>query len=190
MDIPYNTEFYFDEYLREVPVSETEMLKAIDYLKDQSYNISDNDKLAKVYGLIGVYSRIANKIEESKRYLRFAVELNLKVGNSKSMFVNELRLAHTYQCESNFQHSNQLFGKLIEQAENHYPYNEYLDFTYQHAGKNLFDQMKYELALNYFKKALEIRLREENEDLIISTEFAIQVCCEKLDHFDSLKGKR
>jgi hypothetical protein len=52
--------------------------------------------LAKTYGLIGVYSRIVNKIEDSKKYLSLAIEMNIQSGNHKSLFVNELRLAHTH----------------------------------------------------------------------------------------------
>lgn len=180
-DIPYNLGFCFDDNLREVPFSKIDMVKGIEFLKNQSQSTQDNDKdLAKTYGLIGVYSRIVNNIEDSKKYLSLAIEMNKQSGNHKSLFVNELRLAHTYQWENNYLKSNKLFEKLKEQSENNSEHNNYLDFVYQHYGKNLFDQSEYQLALKYFEKALRIRGEKGNQELIDSTEYAINICDGKI----------
>ncbi|WP_230875029.1 tetratricopeptide repeat protein [Lysinibacillus cavernae] len=180
LDIPYNLDFYFDKHLREVPISKNDMIKGIDFLKNEILSHCDNgQELASIYGLIGVYSRIINKIEESKKYLSLAIELNRQLGNHKRIFVNELRLAHTYQWEKNFQESNKIFKKLMEQSENNSD-NHYLDFVYQHYGKNLYDQSDYRLALTYFEKALRLRVNKGNQELIDSTEYAISICNEQI----------
>lgn len=137
MDLPYNLDYYFDDHLREVPVSKTDMVKGIEFLKKQSHKIMKNSEdLAKVYSLIGVYSRILYDIEDSKKYLTSAIKINEQLEYHKYLFVNKLRLAHTFQWGESFDTSNSLFKELIRLTEN----NDYLDFLFQHYGKNLFDQ--------------------------------------------------
>lgn len=103
---------------------------------------------------------------------------NERSDNGTNLFVNKLRLANTYQWERNFQKSNEMFEELVEIAEKYVEYKGYLDFVYQHNGKNLFDQEEYELALTNFKKALAIRIQKGNNELIQSTELAIKICSE------------
>ncbi len=96
--IPFNLEVYFDENLREIPVSKAEMMKGIEFLKKQ-IPIFQNDKreVAKIYGLIGVYLRIVEELEESIKYLKLAIQAYERTNNDNRLFVNKLRLAHTYQ---------------------------------------------------------------------------------------------
>lgn len=180
-DIPFNLDFYFDENLREVPISKNEMIKGIEFLKKQQSRFRNNEReLGKIYGLIGVYSRIINEMEESKKYLRLAIDASECINNHRSLFVNKLRLAHTYQWEKDFQQSNEIFEKLIKEVEMGNEYEGYLDFVYQHYAKNLFDQEDYHLAINYFHKALNIRFQKGQRELIESTKFAINICSKKL----------
>lgn len=46
-------------------------------------------------------------------------------------------------------------------------------------GKNLFDQKEYQRALNYFERALQIRMEKGNKELIHSTQHAINICIKK-----------
>lgn len=178
-DIPFNMEFYFGADLKEIPISKSEMKNGIEFLTEQQKKLNANAvELGKLYGLIGVYLRIIGDLEESKKYLQLAIMTNERSDNRNNLFVNKLRLANTYQWERNFQKSNEIFKELIEIAENHEEYSVYLDFVYQHNGKNLFDQEEYELALTNFKKALEIRIQKGNHNLIESTELAIKICGE------------
>ncbi|WP_059170524.1 tetratricopeptide repeat protein [Bacillus sp. FJAT-27445] len=190
MDIPFNMEFSFDESLREVPVSIPDMKSGVSFLKDQLHTKdSETKEQAALNGLIGVYCRILKNFEESKKYLLHAIEINEKLNNKKGWFVNELRLAHTYQWEGDFQKSNGMFGKLLKDAECSQDTNDYLDFLYQHQGKNLFEQQNYELAAVFFEKALVIRMEKGNEELIVSTRHALEVCSNKKN--DSLHiGKK
>lgn len=172
-------DFYFGDDLKEIPFSKNEMINRIQYLKEQEKKLSDNEEeLGKLYGLIGVYLRIIGDFEESKKYLQLAIMANERSDNGTNLFVNKLRLANTYQWERNFQKSNEMFEELVEIAEKYVEYKGYLDFVYQHNGKNLFDQEEYELALTNFKKALAIRIQKGNNELIQSTELAIKICSE------------
>ncbi|SIT81761.1 tetratricopeptide repeat protein [Edaphobacillus lindanitolerans] len=180
-EITYNLDYHFDENLREVPVSRTDMLCYVKHLKSRSEQICENDEeLAGTYSLIGVYSRMLGHMEDSKKYLRLAIGMNNRSGDLERLFVNELRLAYAYQWEHDYLRSNELFEKLMVQSETDREHRIYQDFVYQHHGKNLFDQGDYQSALTYFERALGIRQEKANEELIDSTEFAIRICKEKI----------
>jgi tetratricopeptide (TPR) repeat protein len=170
MNIPFNMTFHFNKELREVPNDKKEMLQGIQWLKTCGESNSN------VHGLIGVYARIVEQLDESEEYLRLAIE---HADNEKSVCINELRLAHTYQWKKQFQQANSLFQKLFHQLETSHVYADYKDFLFQHYGKNLFDQGLYGEALKYFQKALEIRFVKGDPELIASVELAIEVCTKK-----------
>ncbi|WP_246202655.1 tetratricopeptide repeat protein [Virgibacillus doumboii] len=179
-DIPHNMKFKFGPNLREVPKDQMGMLQGMLYIKEQLNNdtYSDHEK-STMHGLLGYFLRIIGEIEDSKKHLNTAIELAEKTDNQQSVFVNKIRLANTYQWENNFKVSNKMFEELMDTADKDPHYRGYLDFVYEHYGKNLFDQKEFQRALDYFNKALEIRKEKGNEDLISATEHAIATCSYK-----------
>lgn len=179
--IPYNCAFYFDNNLREVPYSVSDMRKAINYVKEQTKSSEQNqDQLGKQYGLIGVYSRIIGNYKDSISYLNSAIIIHSSNSNAKQAWINKLRLAHTYQWMKDFHTSNHMFDTLLEQANTHDHHFGLLDFLYQHYGKNQYDQLNYQSALQWFEKALNIRTKSKEEELIHSSRIAIQACKKQL----------
>lgn len=175
--IPYNCTFYFDDNLREVPYSVSDMREAIAYGKEKLQSSAQNqEELGKQYGMIGVYSRIVGNYEDSISYLNSAITIHSSCNNAKQVWINKLRLAHTYQWIKDFHTSNHMFDTLLEQANTHDQHFGLLDFLYQHYGKNQYDQLNYESALQWFEKALEIRTKTKEEELIHSSRIAIQAC--------------
>lgn len=180
-DIPHDMTFKFGPKLREIPLNKMDMLYGMMYLQEQLHNKTLNqDEKGKLHGLLGTYLRIVSELDESKRHLNQAITIFRELERKQSVFINQLRLANTYQWHNDFVTSNQMFDELTELAENHSDYIEYRDFAYQHQGKNLFDQKKYREALDYFQKALELRKGHRNRELIDSTEAAIETCEKKL----------
>lgn len=179
-DIPYNMKFKFGPNLREVAMDQLSMLEGMLYIKEQldTNTYSDNEK-SKRYGLLGYFLRIIGELDESKKHLNTAIEISETMNNEQSVFVNKVRLANTYQWENEFDISNEMFTELIDIAEKDPKYSAYLDFVYQHYGKNLFDQKEFQLASDYFNKALEIRLKNGNKELISETEHAMGTCSYK-----------
>ncbi|OQR53679.1 hypothetical protein [Bacillus sp. CDB3] len=170
MNIPFEMGYTFDENLREKPISLAEMKQGIVFLKKylQKGNVYGKD-----CGLIGVYERIAGNLSESKYYLQEAIEYYTQTDNIQGLFINKLRLAHTYHWERKFSAANTLFIELLETLPN---LPAYEDFFYQHYGKSKLDEGYFHTALSYFQKALKIRLRKGNEELIHSTKFCIEYC--------------
>ncbi|WP_010529111.1 tetratricopeptide repeat protein [Lentibacillus jeotgali] len=176
-DIPHDMRFKFGPNLREMPLNKMDMLYGMMYIQKQLNDETlDKAEKGKSHGLLGTFLRIVGELEESKRHLNQAIVIFRELGRNQSVFVNQLRLASTYQWHNDFATSNKMFGELLETAENDPDYAEYQDFAYQHQGKNLFDQKQYREALDYFHKALELRADDRNSELIKSTETAIETC--------------
>lgn len=183
-DIPYNMQFIFGPNLREVPVSKIQMLNGMIYIMEQlkSNNFSEEER-GKWNGILGSFLRIVGELEESEKHLRASIEIYNNLNNQQDVFTNKLRLAHTYQWWTNFEASNKIFTELLEIAETDIDYAHYLDYVYQHCGKNKFDQKDFQGALSFFEKALEIRLEKDDQELISSTESAIEACNYRVEHY-------
>lgn len=180
-NLPFDVSSHFDQNLRDIPNSPTDMGKAVNFLKLQLQNndLEASQKL-QIMGLIGVYSRVLHDFTNARHYLTEAVALSEQSGNEKSQISNQIRLAHVYQWEENYAVSDRMFSDAIKKCQTHPQLKQYLDFAYQHAGKNKFDQGKYTEALNLFQKALKIRLIKSDRELIDSTQLALEITQDKL----------
>ena len=111
-----------------------------------------------------------------------AIDLNKKTGNIIGKLINRIRLANTFQWQKNFSKSNLIFNEIEEELSciEKGSFKNYEDFLFQHIGKNKFDQNNYEEALYYFNKAIMIRLEKGDQELIDSTNLAINTVRNKL----------
>ncbi|CAI8750012.1 hypothetical protein [Bacillus pseudomycoides] len=176
-NIPFEMGYTFDENLREKPLSLAEMKQGITFLKT---NLAHSDiSYAKQCGLIGVYDRIVENLSESKYYLQKAIERYEALQHTQGIFINKLHLAHVYHWESDFEKANEIFAELFHMLHQN-DLTNYEDFLYQHYGKSKLDEGDLNVALPYFQKALQIRMKKGNEELIRSTELCIQHCSSRL----------
>lgn len=183
-DIPYDMKFIFGPNLREVPVSKIQMLNGMIYIMDQlkGDNFSEIEK-AEWNGILGYYLRIIGELEESEKHLNASIQIYNKHNNQQAIFTNKLRLAHTHQWWTNYETSNKLFDELRVKAETDEEYTHFLDHVYDHCGKNLFDQKDFHQALDFFKKALQLRIQKNDSELISLSETAIEACEYRIEHF-------
>ncbi|OJE42252.1 hypothetical protein BAQ47_07455 [Bacillus tropicus] len=170
MNIPFEMGYTFDENLREKPLSLAEMKQGIVFLKE---HLHEGPLYGKNCGLIGVYERITGNLSSCKYYLQEEIAYYTNLNNKEGLFVNKLRLAHTYHWGQNFHAANTLFTELQHMLPN---VPTYKDFFYQHYGKSKLDEGYFHTALTYFQKALQIRLQKGNEELIHSTKLCIAYC--------------
>ncbi|WP_035436109.1 tetratricopeptide repeat protein [Bacillus sp. UNC322MFChir4.1] len=171
--IPFEMGYTFDENLREQPISLEQMKQGIAFLKT---NLTTSGiSYAKQCGLIGTYERIAGNLSESKFYLRQAIEQYETSQHIRGLFINKLRLAHVYHWERNFEEAHKIFNELLHLLQQN-ELTTYEDFFYQHYGKCKIDEGNISTALTYFQKALQIRVKKGDQELIRSTEQCIQYC--------------
>lgn len=171
--IPFEMGYTFDENLREKPLSLEQMKQGITFLKTNL--TTPGISYAKQCGLIGAYERIVGNLSESKFYLQQAIEQCEISQHIQGRFINKLRLAHVYHWERNFKEAHKIFNELLHLLQQ----NElavYKDFFYQHYGKCKIDEGDISTAFTYFQRALQIRLKKGDQELIDSTEQCIQYC--------------
>ena len=174
-DIPFDISYAFDKNLREYPCNAQDMRKALTWIIERlEANSFEPHQHIRMAGLAGSLARILRDFKTAHQNLEQALRLAQIANEKKSVTANELRLAHLYQWERQFGTSTAMFDKIIKNCETDVELEAYLDFAYQHAGKNAFDQGHYEQAETFFKKALRIRSQRGNADLIESTELALQ----------------
>lgn len=172
----FEDNFNFDLNLREVPRFPERVEKRIGFLFSKMRD--DDDVFDRIRHLseIGVLRRIMGALDQAEIFIGKALSYIQEDDLGPSLFVvHGCRLANVWQWQERFEESNPMFDDLIAIAEEHEDCLGYRDFVYQHAGKNLFDQKRLIEALNFFEKALALRLEKDNQGLISSSNFAIDL---------------
>jgi tetratricopeptide (TPR) repeat protein len=167
MDISYTID---PETLREIPNYPDQMRQAlIEYQHKADQSTLDFQTRIEAMGLVGTLARILGELIIAHRYLTQAIEYAESYNAPKYVFINRIRLAHTYQWMGDYTTSTEMFKRLLEA-----PLEGYQDFLLQHAGKNAFDEGDYVQAILFFQQALKVRLEKGNPELIASTQMAIR----------------
>lgn len=180
-------EFVLNENLRFVPKDPSILQTHVEDLKKNLEQITEPKDRVSLFGEIGVYLRQLNSFQEAETYLQNALELIAQnnLGIAKEV-QQKIRLAHVWQDMNAFNKSNTLFAEIIHVCRSNTEASPYLDFALQHAGKNEFDQGRYQSALAHFREALELRLLKNSAaDQIESTRAAIQRTQELIEQADS-----
>lgn len=143
----------------------------------ESKNCNDIKKYVSLQGMIGVHQRSLMCLNEAEKTLENVLEIISKGNLSIAVYAqNKIRMAHVYQWQKKFNKSNLAFEEIIDLCATNKEASQYLHFAYQHHGRNLFDQKRYQEAYDNFEQALRIR-KEINapEDQWQSTRDAINV---------------
>lgn len=172
----FNLRYFFDDKLREIPESPSDVLN---YISDQ------NEKLkltlapierVKILGEIGSYARILNRLNDAESFLSEAIALIDKHDlGVKLWVVNAIRLAHVYQWMGAYEVAEEMFFNIVKMCQERQEVAYYLNFSLQHFGKLYFELSDYQKALGYFQEALELRKALGDEKLIQSSQLAINV---------------
>lgn len=149
----------------------------IDELIIESSSTSDIKKYVSLLGMIGVHQRSLMLLDEAEQTLNIVLKTISENNLSTAIHAqNKIRIGHVYQWQKKFEISNSIFEEVIELCKCNKEASLYLHFAYQHHGKNLFDQERYQDAYELFEKALKMRLEmKAPADQIQSTEDAIRV---------------
>ena len=167
--------FQFNEELRSVPQNIDEFHQLIDKLQSALPQSAGLDRV-NILGELAVYLRIDGQLDKAEQRLREALLLIEKhdLGIGKAI-QQQIRLGHVLQFKKEFKASNALFKEIFASIAKNDSLAHYEAFAWQHWGKNLFDQERYDEALIAFEKALEIRERKDApQDHLQSTKIAIK----------------
>jgi len=173
----YNLSTHFDPTtLRDIPDDPAAMQEAVRDMEDwlTERHLYTTPQIITIMGRLGVYLRILGKLDDAQSYLETAAALSDEVADSKSALINRIRLAHVYQWQHRYDLADPIFQDCITLCETNPTLQHYLDFSYQHYGKSLFDQARYQEAASFFQAALDLRLQKGDMELIESTELALK----------------
>ena len=177
----YNLNSTFNKNLRDIPENPREMADFVLEQKQKLTSASDPLERVKIMMNIGGYSRLLNKLKDAENFLSEAMSLiNKHDLGLKLWVINGIRLAHVYQWKEEYKTSEQMFYNIIKVCKTKKEVSTYLHFAFQHIGKLYFDMSKYDIALQNFERALKIRKKISDKNLIESTQFAIDLTKEKV----------
>lgn len=169
-----------DQNLREQINDQSSVLDIIFDLEDQLDEAGDGDNDDELYILmkLGHLYKVINKPDESihyySEYLKNVPDFPKK---QISAFIN---LGTSYQYAGDYKMALLCFEKA-EIIINDEECFEFLDFKEQHIGKYYLELYKYELAMDAFERALELRKEKNDPELIDSTEKSIEFCQTKIN---------
>lgn len=172
MKIPFDMEYQFNSSLKEVPNNHEEFQKGLEFLHAEIQR-SSGLKKARLLSNLGTYQRIDDKLEESLNSLTQASELIQAYPDHRLKCVNDLRIAQTLQFKKNFVEAENQYNRLEKECRADAQLKDLLDFVLQHSGKCQFDQKDHDGAIARFSEAMELRISKGDEDLIRSTQFAL-----------------
>jgi len=180
-DIPFNMEYSIDEVLRERADDIGSMKQGVKFLREKLDEEEDDLVRAAILSLIGVYERITLELSESELAFVESLEKYKGAGKKAHALGVKLRMAVTYQWKKEFDKADNIFNETISKLKNTQEpkLQHYLNFAYQHYGKSLFEQHRFDLAQENFVAALELRLAAGDMNAIQDT----QNCIEKTKEF-------
>lgn len=166
----------FDENLRDIPLDPIGLRSFIGELRQALVKTNEPKKRVSFLGQIGVHLRSLGDLEEAQKYLLEALEIIRENELGIRLEVQQkIRLAHVLQWMRDFKQSDDLFRQIVAVCRSNDEARVYLDFALQHAGKNFFDQHRFDEALILFEEAMQLRVkRKAPQDQIDSAALAIK----------------
>lgn len=166
-----NLNSYFDDELRSHPENPDDLRKYIESeIKDAEQ--LDGDEKYKKLSRVAVHYGQLNELKKAHEIFSKA-STQFEKSNTQMAMINFIRWADIFRFEKNFGEAS-LTLQRARDILNQNSFPDYEDFYFQHKGKFHFDKGEFKEALSHFEKALEIRAKKNNSELISSTELAIQ----------------
>ena len=132
----------------------------------------DAHRRVRLLGRVGAGLRLLGRFDESARSLGEAVELARHLGDTELEIANLIRLATSVQYAGRHDEARVMLDAVLRRcASGQAP--GYEDFALQHLGKLLVEQGKVGEAIPLFERALTLRRRKGDGQLVASTARAL-----------------
>lgn len=177
MEIKLNLKTYFGDNLHDYLENTDDMKKFVEIEIQKIDELIGDEKFKKISKLAVNYRQLRN-YDKAHELFKMASGY-FENTNPQMEMINYLRWADVFRFENNFQQSHNLLKKVEKIILTHSIF-EYEDFYLQHLGKLYFDKTEYKMACECFEKALLLRIRKANPELISSTEFALKIAKQKI----------
>ncbi len=185
----FDLSYRFSADLREVPKNPNHVFayckQGIEWITQEMQKPEeqwDIENLVKMMGKLAAFLKMIRELESASELIETALALIEQYELGLTDFVvQSLRWADILRYREDYTRAEQIFAEVLELCEEEPSVAAYKDFALQHLGKLYFDLEQYDLALGFFRKALEIRHQKKDASLLESTELAIATTQVKLD---------
>ena len=184
----YDLSHSYDENLNETPEDLEDMslyadvliaVARIEYEKPEKDR--DWQQIAKNLGMAGVLRKMTKHFADAEKLLKASLELIQGKKLSQNLYVQQsVRLHDTQRRMKAYEESLQGLTKIVDLCSKNEAVAQYLDFAIQHLGKTQFTMGKIDEAMKSFQRALELRMKKQDRDLIESSQTAIKACQKKM----------
>lgn len=183
-DVPFNMNYTILDNLRDEPVDFSQMQQGIQFMIADYEKAIDPTDRAMGLSRVGSFQRMCWQLDKAQASLKEAFEFFRENKNMPALVCTGIRLGHVYHWKEDYGKAEELFTRCLElcRKSNDKNVKFYESFCLQHMGKCRYDQSMFKDALNFFLRALDLRLPEGNIELINSTTHAISITKEKADN--------
>jgi tetratricopeptide (TPR) repeat protein len=167
----------FDSTLREVAKDSAELTLAIHQAqKELEKAEADNNEsdITFLLGYLGNACRVANLLSDSIQYLERAVFRSKTMEDRKGELVNTIRLAEARKYNGQYAIAEDILRSVLDWTNDN-GLSTYKDFVLQHLAKCRLEQGAVDDAISMLESALELRIAKGNDELIRSTQLALQM---------------
>lgn len=180
----YVLTYSYDDELHELPDNSEDMETYSEFLISHCrVELEKNENeikwihLASSLGMAGSLKKMTGQNKQAEKLLLDSLLLINSMNLDKKFYVQQsIRLNDIYSRLGHYSKAEEGFLQLIELCTQNKSLHNYLDFIFQHYGKLQFKQNQLKQALENFNKALELRLKKNDSNLIDSTQSAIRAC--------------
>jgi len=167
-----NLKTYFKDDLHDY-LENPEATEAFVKVEKQEIKKLSGDEKYKRLSRLAVFQRLLGHLSEAHEMFKQAGE-HFEKNHTQMQMINYLRWADAFRFEKRFAEAETILQKAEEilKGDN---FTNYEDFYFQHLGKLFFDKDDFKSALSCFEKALQLRIKKGDRELIASTEFAIEI---------------
>lgn len=184
----YDLSYSYDDNLNELPKKPEDMKAYADLLVARSKLEMKKpepkrnwSEIAKAQGMAGSLRKITGQFAEAEKLLQSALKIINEKALPATLHVQQsIRLCDVWKRLGQYDKALQGLADLVAQCTQDKAVNRYLDTALQHEGKVQFCMGDYKTALQSFQKALELRRKKKDRDLIESSETAIEACRRRL----------
>ncbi|MFC5666207.1 hypothetical protein ACFP3U_24930 [Kitasatospora misakiensis] len=163
-----------DDGLRMVPTDRNELAAAVGRLREELRALPEEVDPARTRVLtrwIGIGQMCLGHHEDARTFLRQALDLAARIGNTGAVVATGLNLADAYRYAGDVRTADALYRSALITARSRHP--ELVDFALQHTGKHLMERGDLAEAETHLREALRLRIAKGNAELVESAQAAL-----------------
>lgn len=184
----YNLSYTYDDDLNELPEEPSDLNAYADILISHSrleMEKSESERnwlqISQGLGMAGSLRKMTGKFEDAESLLGYSLNIiTLKRLPLTSYVQQSIRLCDVWKRSGSNEKAIRGLSKIIDLCAKDESLHYYLDVAIQHLGKVQYSTGNIETALQFFQKALDLRIKKKDQDLIDSSQTAIETCRLKL----------